>query len=155
MIEMGVRAVTVQPHSRRPVAVLQARGSGGHPTLALGIPRAEACALAHELVGKSSLRQQSLALLARCLEVRQGRIAAVRLAPGAAGTPTACLELAWPDGRSDEPITIGQALGVAVALRVPLLVSEALLTDQQHVPAAPSPTPASGIPPAFDRAFRP
>ena len=151
MIEMLVRAVTTHPQTGRSVAVLEARAGDAPALLALGLTRAEACSLSHELAAKPTMRQQSLALLARCLESRDARIVAVRILPGAAGMASARIDLAWPDGPAETAVETGQALGLAVALRVPLLVAEALLAE--HQPTTNEPLAASGVPAAFRRAF--
>lgn len=150
MVETSVRTVTLHPQSGRPIAVLRPCADDGSG-LALPISKPEACALAHELAGRPSQRQQSLVLLARCLHTGGGRIAAIRIVPGADGAPSARLELEWPAGRADEMIPIGQALGLAVTLGMPVLVAEALLSDR--TPTVASASPPASIPAAFHRAF--
>ena len=151
MIEMDVRAVTLHPQSGRPIAVLEPRDPADRGGLALPISKPEACSLAHELIGKPSQRQQSLVLLARCIHTGDGRIAAIRIVLDATGAPAARLELEWPAGRVDEIIPVGQALGLAVLLRMPVLVDEALLTVQSPTTETPTTTE---VPTAFRRAFQ-
>lgn len=165
MIEMRVTAVTTHPQTGRAVAVLEPRDSSVDPTLALGITRAEACSLSHELQSQATMRSQAYALLARCLSVQEARPRAVCLLPAATGHVTARLDLEWPDGGSQTAIEVGHGLGLAVTLGVPLFVSEALFrslgavddelpaTTSDGRPDRPADPPAAPIPASFRRAF--
>ena len=170
MIEMRVSAVTTHPRTGRSVAVLEPRDAARHPPLALGITRAEACSLAHELRSQATLRGQAYGLLAHCLGVHATRVRSVRLVPAPTGRAAARLGLEWPDGEAETTIEVGQGLGLAVALELPLLVSEALLREPDDGSRRPltAPIDTSGdmdggtvgtgavpaaIPAAFRRAF--
>ena len=165
MIQMRVAAVTTHPQTGRAVAVLEPHDSSVNPTLALGITRAEACSLSHELRSQTTMRGQAYALLARCLSVQDARARAVCLLPAATGQVTARLDLEWPDGGSQTAIEVGHGLGLVVTLGVPLLVSEALFrslgaVDDEHPATTSDGRPdrsadplAAPIPTAFRRAF--
>ena len=71
--------------------------------------------------------------LAESVSELKGKLTAIELIAGEAGKPTARLRLERSNGRSTVPARAGQALALAVHLKVPLLVAEALL-------AAPSRT---------------
>ena len=167
MIEMRVTAVTPHPQTGRAVAVLEPRDASVNPTLALGITRAEACSLAHELRSQATMRSQAYDLLARCLSVHAARARAVCLLPAATGRVAARLDVEWSDGGSQTTIEVGHGLGLAVSLGLPLLVSEALfrslgavddepsdaISEGRPDPDRPSDPRAAAIPAAFRRAF--
>jgi bifunctional DNase/RNase len=155
MIEMLVRAVK-RGDGDRLVAVLERDGSGEQPPgrLLVTISRAEAHVVYHELRGERTLPGQTYELMAELVSQLQGKLTAVELIAGEAGRPAARLRLQRPDGRSEVPTRAGQAIAMAVHLKVPLLVAEALL-------GTPSPTDAPPaiaethveVPEAFLRAF--
>jgi bifunctional DNase/RNase len=136
MIEMSVRAVKRAGEDRL-VAVLE-RGSGeSEPPgqrpgrLLITVSRPEAHVLFHELRAERTLPGQTFELMAQIVAQLNGRLTAVELVADENGRPSARLRLERPDGRSTIPTRAGQALALAVHLRVPLLVAEALLTGQK------------------------
>jgi bifunctional DNase/RNase len=178
MIEMSVRAVKRAGEDRL-VAVLE-RGSAeearvGPRTgrLLITVSRPEAHVLYHELRAERTLPGQTFELMAQIVAQLSGKLTAVELIADEAGKPSARLRLEHTDGRSTVPTRAGQALALAVHLKVPLLVAEALLvtdkakagtlSDAQSVTAestpvseadvAPAPPTRIEVPEAFLRAF--
>jgi bifunctional DNase/RNase len=178
MIEMSVRAVKRAGEDRL-VAVLERgspeEGKSGARSgrLLITVSRPEAHVLYHELRAERTLPGQTFELMAQIVTQLSGKLTAVELVADEAGKPTARLRLERTDGRSTVPARAGQALALAVHLKVPLLVAEALLaTDKARATSsvdadatakagAPVPetdavkdTPAPvEIPEAFRRAF--
>lgn len=178
MIEMSVRAVKRAGEDRL-VAVLE-RGSGAEGgtgprsgRLLITVSRPEAHVLYHELRAERTMPGQTFELMAQIVTQLSGKLTAVELVADEAGRPTARLRLERTDGRSTVPARAGQALALAVHLKVPLLVAEALLSidkaraatsvdaeatakagasvgETDAVKDAPSPVE---IPEAFRRAF--
>jgi bifunctional DNase/RNase len=178
MIEMSVRAVKRAGEDRL-VAVLE-RGSGEGESsgqrsgrLLITVSRPEAHVLYHELRAERTLPGQTFELMAQVVSQLNGKLTAVELVADEAGKPSARLRLERTDGRSTVPTRAGQALTLAVHLKVPLLVAEALLTGEKAqagakpgvpaattedtpvseadvAPEAPGPIP---VPEAFLRAF--
>jgi bifunctional DNase/RNase len=136
MIEMLVRAVK-RADGDRLVAVLERDGKGDQPLgrLLVTISRAEAHVVYHELRGERTLPGQTYELMAEVVSQLQGKLTAVELLAGDAGKPAARLRLERPAGRSTVPTRAGQAIALAVHLKVPLLVAEVLITG-----AAPATT---------------
>jgi bifunctional DNase/RNase len=178
MIEMSVRAVKRAGEDRL-VAVLE-RGSGegegaGQRSgrLLITVSRPEAHVLYHELRAERTLPGQTFELMAQIVSQLNGKLTAVELVADEAGKPSARLRLERTDGRSTVPTRAGQALTLAVHLKVPLLVAEALLTGEkaqagakasgQSAPTedtpvseadvAPEATTPIPVPEAFLRAF--
>ena len=75
-----------------------------------------------------------------------GKLTAVELVADESGKPSARLRLERSDGRSTVPTRAGQALALAVPLKVPLLVAEALLTGEKGQTAAASESKPGGEP---------
>jgi hypothetical protein len=160
MIETMVRAVERSRHTQEAVAILEPVSSDRSGRLALPLARPEAHALAHELQGQPTLRAEAFALLPRLLGYFDGRVSGVELRPGRGGSPVARLRLDGLGGRRAVPVEIGQALSLAVALRLSVLVSEALLGPLAADRPVALPEPAvSGVagpvevPDVFRRAF--
>jgi bifunctional DNase/RNase len=178
VIEMSVRAVKRAGEDRL-VAVLE-RGSADDERigprlgrLLITVSRPEAHVLYHELRAERTLPGQTFELMAQIVAQLSGKLTAVELIADEAGKPSARLRLERADGRSTVPTRAGQALALAVHLKVPLLVAEALLTadkakagslsDAQSVTAestpvtdvdvAPQPPAPIEVPEAFLRAF--
>jgi bifunctional DNase/RNase len=151
MIEMLVRAVK-RGDGDRLVAVLERDGTGEQPLgrLLVTISRAEAHVVYHELRGERTLPGQTYELMAELVSQLQGKLTAVELIAGEAGKPSAQLRLQRPDGRSAVPTRAGQAIALAVHLKVPLLVAEVLL-GTPSLPDDPSALP--DVPEVFLRAF--
>ena len=178
VIEMSVRAVKRAGEDRL-VAVLE-RGSAEDARpgpragrLLITVSRPEAHVLYHELRAERTMPGQTFELMAQIVAQLSGKLTAVELVADAAGKPSARLRLERTDGRSTVPTRAGQALALAVHLKVPLLVADVLLnadkakagslSDAQSVTAestsvseadvAPeAPTPIE-VPEAFLRAF--
>ena len=172
MIEMSVRAVK-KAGGDRLVAVLerevgegeQAPGRSGR--LLITVSRPEAHVLYHELRAERTLPGQTFELLAQVVVQLNGKLTAVELLADEGGKPSARLRLERPDGRSTLQTRAGHALALAVHLKVPLLVAEALLAGEQAVADAKAgarPAPADPdavseavspvvVPEAFLRAF--
>ncbi|MCC6178700.1 MAG: bifunctional nuclease family protein [Chloroflexi bacterium] len=128
------------------------------------VSRAEAHLIYHELRTEKTVPGQTLDLLAEVVAQLDGKLAAVEVRAGADGSPTAQLRMERPPNRVMVSVPAGQALVLAVHLRVPLLVSEALLQRRPTTGApadVPGAAPPSGevsaalteIPDAFLRAF--
>ncbi len=151
MIEMRVREVRRSARDGRPTAVLERRGEGEPLELELILGHAEGHALMHELHGQSTLRSHTLAVMARVLAGLDGRLSAVEIHPGDNRTPVGRLRVVGPRGEAEVSVCVGQALGLAVSQRLPLLVAESLLA----APAIePSPAePEAEVPEVFLRAF--
>jgi bifunctional DNase/RNase len=170
MIEMSVRAVKRAGEDRL-VAVLEreAGASEAPGRLLVTVSRPEAHVLYHELKAERTLPGQTYELMAQIVAEFHGRLTAVELVAGEGGRPSARLRLERSDGRSTVPTRAGQALALAVHLKVPLLVAEGLLvaarsqsgakaTASESAPvseadvAPEGPTPID-VPEAFLRAF--
>jgi bifunctional DNase/RNase len=131
MIEMLVRAVK-RADGDRLVAVLERDGMSEQPLgrLLVTISRAEAHVVYHELRGERTLPGQTYELMAELVSQLHGKLTAVELLAGDTGKPAARLRLERPDGRSAVPTRTGQAIALAVHLKVPLLVAESLMAGQ-------------------------
>ena len=136
MIEMSVRAVKRAGEDRL-VAVLE-RGSSeeagtGQRTgrLLITVSRPEAHVLYHELRAERTMPGQTFELMSQIVTQLSGKLTAVELVADEAGKPSARLRLERTDGRSMVPARAGQALALAVHLKVPLLVAEALLSPDK------------------------
>lgn len=178
MIEMSVRAVKRAGEDRL-VAVLE-RGSAEEAgagqrsgRLLITVSRPEAHVLYHELRAERTMPGQTFELMVQIVTQLSGKLTAVELVADEAGKPSARLRLERTDGRSTVPARAGQALALAVHLKVPLLVAEALLTpdkaravssvDAEATAKAGAPVPETDaakdvvtpieIPEAFRRAF--
>jgi bifunctional DNase/RNase len=151
VIEMRVREVRRSSEGSRPVAILERRGEGDPLELELSLGAAEAHALTHELRGHRTLRSHTLATMTRVLAGLHGRLTAVEVGPGADEAPVGRLRVVGPHGELDITVCVGQALGLAVTQRIPLLVAESLLAppDSAGQPSEPAPE----VPEIFFRAF--
>jgi bifunctional DNase/RNase len=141
VIEMSVRAVK-RAGADRLVAVLEREASAGDPAgrdptgrLLVTISRPEAHVLYHELRAERTLPGQTYELMAQVVTQLHGKLTAVELVADEGGKPAARLRLERTDGRSVVPTRAGQALALAVHLKVPLLVAEALLAADKRRPA--------------------
>src|SRR5215208_3907485 len=138
VIEMSVRAVKRAGEDRL-VAVLEretveSERTGERPgRILITVSRPEAHVLYHELRAERTMPGQTFELMAQIVTQLSGKLTAVELVADEGGKPLARLRLERTDGRSTVPARAGQALALAVHLKVPLLVAEALL-------AAPSRT---------------
>jgi bifunctional DNase/RNase len=143
MIEMSIRAVKRAGEDRL-VAVLErgtghreagsseAESTGPRPRrLLITVSRPEAHVLYHELRAEKTLPGQTYELMAQIVAQLNGKVSAVELVADDAGKPAARLRLERTDGRSIIPTRAGQALALAVHLKVPLLVAEALLAGDK------------------------
>jgi bifunctional DNase/RNase len=166
MIEMSVRAVKRAGEDRL-VAVLE-REAGANEApgrLLVTVSRPEAHVLYHELKAERTLPGQTYELMAQIVAELHGKLTAVELVAGEGGRPAARLRLERSDGRSTVPTRAGQALALAVHLKVPLLVAEGLLVAARSKSAATESAPVSeadvapeapapiDVPEAFLRAF--
>lgn len=179
MIEMSVRAVKRAGEDRL-VAVLE-RGDAGEASAGSGadvlrasgerettapragrllitISRPEAHVIYHELRAEKTMPGQTFELMAEIVSQLHGRLTAVELVADEGGKPSARLRLERADGRSTIPTRAGQALALAVHLKVPLLVAEALAPHEKGAPLAEAEVGAEGVPPVevpdvFLRAF--
>lgn len=132
MIEMSVRAVKRAGEDRL-VAVLE-READAEPThgrLLITLSRPEAHVIFHELRDEKTLPGQTYELMVQVMTQLQGKLTAVELVADEAGKPSARLRLERTDGRSTIPTRAGQALALAVHLKVPLLVAEGLLNGEK------------------------
>ena len=133
---MSVRAVKRAGEDRL-VAVLE-RGTaeeGATPRagrLLITVSRPEAHVLYHELRAEKTMPGQTFELMAQIVSQLSGKLTAVELIADEAGKPTARLRLERTDGRSSVPARAGHALALAVHLKVPLLVGEALLDPDRR-----------------------
>lgn len=160
MIEMSVRSVK-RAEGDKLVAVLERGTDACQPAgrLLVTVSRAEAHVLYHELKAERTLPGQTYELMAEIVTELNGRLTAVELVAGDAGKPNARLRLERSDGRSTVSARAGQALALAVHLKVPLLVAEDLLASTARAassaPAAEAATAAAPVevPEAFRRAF--
>lgn len=100
----------------------------------------DAHVLQHELRGEETMRGQTIRLIGQVADLLGGRLAAARLVKQGCHTLTAIVEVSTPDGLAELPIEPGQALAIAVRLRIPLFADAALF------PAGDS-TPERGAPP--------
>jgi bifunctional DNase/RNase len=148
---MSVRSVK-RAGGDRLVAVLERQSQDCEPAgrLLVTITRAEAHVLYHELRAERTLPGQSYELMADIVSELKGKLTAIELIAGEAGKPTARLRLERSNGRSTVPARAGQALALAVHLKVPLLVAEALLTGSaaQTDPAGEDAEPATALAPS-------
>jgi bifunctional DNase/RNase len=170
MIEMSVRAVKRAGEDRL-VAVLEREpgdaehGASRAGRLLITISRPEAHVIYHELRAEKTLPGQTFELMAQIVSQLNGRLTAVELVADEGGKPAARLRLERADGRSTVQTRAGQALALAVHLKVPLLVAESLLTGEKAQPttvetaavaevevAPEAPRPIE-VPEAFLRAF--
>ena len=99
--------------------------------LLITVSRPEAHVLYHELRAERTLPGQTFELMAQIVTQLSGKLTAVELIADEGGKPSARLRLERTDGRSTVPARAGQALALAVHLKVPLLVAEALLRARQ------------------------
>lgn len=160
MIEMLVRAVK-RADGDRLVAVLERDAAGEKPLgrLLVTISRAEAHVVYHELRGERTLPGQTYELMAEVVSQLHGKLTAVELLLGEAGRPAARLRVERPDGRSTVPTRTGQAIALAVHLKVPLLVAESLISGRPEAePTSDGDVPAiaeaaTEVPEVFLRAF--
>ncbi len=156
MIEMVVRGVGRDRERRSAVARLEAPNLAGKARVALPLSHVEAHALAHELRGHATMRGEAFTLLDRVVTGLGATISAVELVLDEDAATIARLRLERPEGALELPLEIGQALGLAVSRRLPLLAAEALLT-RADAPVAESPERATAspaeVPEAFLRAF--
>src|SRR3954451_4317772 len=171
MIEMSVRAVK-KAGGDRLVAVLEREGSDGEQApgrsgrLLITVSRPEAHVLYHELRAERTLPGQTFELMAQIVSQLNGKLTAVELVADEGGKPTARLRLERTDGRSTIQTRAGQALALAVHLKVPLLVAEALLSGERaqagasseaapvaEAEVAPQAVSPIEVPEAFLRAF--
>ena len=178
MIEMSVRAVK-RAGTDRLVAVLErgtADESSSEPRsgrLLITVSRPEAHVIYHELRAERTMPGQTFELMAQIVTQLSGKLTAVELVADEGGKPSARLRLERTDGRSTVPARAGHARALAVHLKVPLLVAEALLStdkaraasalDAEATAKAGAPVPETDavkdspapveIPEAFRRAF--
>lgn len=131
----GTAPAMGSPMPELEVCGLGARCPGGQPTAALVRPRdsteagvlalevgaGDAHALRHELHGQATPRSQALDLAGHVARALGGSVVSARLVPDGPERLRAELEVAGPGGTVRIPATPGQALGVALSLRVPLL----------------------------------
>lgn len=157
MITMTIRRVDVHQETGCPVAILEPRDRQQYPSLVVTLSGAEACSLSHELSLHPTLRSRAFGLLARCLGRFESQIVVIRLLAATAGLASAELELNCPSGTSRVSTEVGQALGLAVALGLPLLAAEELLSPPASEPDRANDAPvvpvSAGVPTAFKRAF--
>lgn len=153
MIEMNVRAVKRAGEDRL-VAVLErgdtgtarpaaadaseaARSGEREPApqrpgrLLIAISRPEAHVIYHELRAEKTMPGQTFELMAEIVSQLHGRLTAVELVADEGGRPSARLRLERSEGRSTISTRAGQAIALAVHLKVPLLVAEALLAHDK------------------------
>jgi bifunctional DNase/RNase len=173
MIEMRVRAVKRAGEDRL-VAVLERepgdaeRAAPKAGRLLITISRPEAHVIYHELRAEKTLPGQTFELMAQLVTQLNGRLTAVELVADDGGKPAARLRLEKTDGRSTVQTRAGQALALAVHLKVPLLVSESLLAGEKgqlapgetgetaavaEADVAPEAPGSIEVPEAFLRAF--
>jgi bifunctional DNase/RNase len=168
MIEMSVRAVKRAGEDRL-VAVLERESGDGDRSgerpgrILITVSRPEAHVLYHELRAERTLPGQTFELMAQIVSQLNGKLTAVELVADEGGKPSARLRLERSDGRSMIQTRAGQALALAVHLKVPLLVAEALLsgasagareaTPVSEAGVAPDAPSAIEVPEAFLRAF--
>ncbi|MBI4491671.1 MAG: bifunctional nuclease family protein [Chloroflexi bacterium] len=121
----GVRMCVGDP--RQAMAHVVRRGSssdGG--VLCLCLCASDGHALLHELRDQETSRSQALRLASRIAEALGGRLAAVHLAAHGAGLLRASLAIEIASGSIEVPTEPGQALALAVCLKLPLLADGAL-----------------------------
>lgn len=103
--------------------------------LLITISRPEAHVIYHELRAEKTMPGQTFELIAEIVSQLQGRLTAVELVADEGGRPSARLRLERSEGRSTISTRAGQALALAVHLKVPLLVAEALLAHDKGAAA--------------------
>ena len=161
MIEVGARRVERSDADGRPMLVLETNERDPRQ-VTVPMSRPEAHMLAHELRAETTLPGLSFDLVGDVMHALGGDLAAVELAPGADERPMARLRLESHEGRAVVPARLGLAIALAVRLKVPLLLDEALLSLEVS-PAEAEPlsglstmadvtTPAE-VPDVFLRAF--
>lgn len=151
MIEMRVREVRRVDDQKRAVAVLERAGDGDSADLELELGAADGHALAHELRSHGTMRAHAYGLMAKVLSSLHGRISAVEIIANKQNEPAGRLRVVGPEGELRIAVCIGQALGLAVSQKIPLLVAESLLS----APAVDEPVaePSAEVPDVFLRAF--
>jgi bifunctional DNase/RNase len=166
VIEMNVRAVKRAGEDRL-VAVLERGDTGTAPParaeasdapgtderepapqrpgrLLITISRPEAHVIYHELRAEKTMPGQTFELIAEIVSQLHGRLTAVELVADEGGRPSARLRLERSEGRSTVSTRAGQALALAVHLKVPLLVAEALLAQDKGSAGAKAAAQAAG-----------
>src|SRR5687768_16592016 len=136
MIEMSVRAVKKAGEDRLVAVIEREISDGDHAAqragrLLITVSKPEAHVLYHELRAERTLPGQTFELMAQIVTQLSGKLTAVELVADDTGKPSARLRLERTDGRSTVPTRAGQALALAVHLKVPLLVAEALLSPDR------------------------
>src|SRR3954471_258145 len=165
---MSVRAVKRAGEDRL-VAGLEREGGDGDRSgerpgrILITVSRPEAHVLYHELRAERTLPGQTFELMAQIVLQLNGKLTAVELVADEGGKPSARLRLERTNGRSTVQTRAGQALALAVHLKVPLLVAEALLSGERAQAGAPAEAREAGVAPdapsaievpeAFLRAF--
>ncbi len=153
MIEMLVRAVRRCPRTGKPVAILESRGDGPGPRLALPLSKTEAHALLHELHDQETLRRHAFALMSQVAQGLRGTLSAVEVKPTGDGVAAAHLVVEGPDGSIRLPVELGPALSLTVGQRIPLRASEALLPTHAYEEETDEVKGPAEVPEAFLRAF--
>jgi bifunctional DNase/RNase len=146
MIEMSVRAVKRAGEDRLVAVLERETGEPEQPgprgnRLLITISRPEAHVIYHELRSEKTLPGQTFELMAQIVSQLNGRLTAVELVADEGGKPAARLRLERTEGRSTIQTRAGQALALAVHLKVPLLVAETLLSGEKAQPAAAGAAP--------------
>lgn len=140
---MSVRAVKRAGEDRL-VAVLERetgdvnRSGERRGRILITVSRPEAHVLYHELRAERTLPGQTFELMAEIVAQLNGKLTAVELVADESGKPSARLRLERTDGRATIQTRAGQALALAVHLKVPLLVAEALLAGERAQPVSPA-----------------
>jgi bifunctional DNase/RNase len=153
MIEMRVHGARRCRHSGDTVVVLEERGGAASRRLELAVSRAEGHALLHELRAQRTLRAQTFELMAKVLAGLDGKVSGVEIVPDGDGRPSAALRCEHPGGEIRVPAGIGQAIGLALHLRLTVLVDEALLPAESDQAPDAVPVGSTEVPEAFRRAF--
>jgi len=133
MIEMRVHAVKRAGEDRL-VAVLERENGqeSGKGRLLITVSRPEAHVIFHELRDEKTMPGQTYELMAQIVLQLHGKLTAVELVADDGGKPSARLRLERADGRAMVTTRAGQALALAVHLKVPLLVAEGLLNAEKR-----------------------
>lgn len=140
-VEIEIRDVTIPARPfLDPCAARVILGRRSHPeerALSLQVGIAEAHALQHELRGQETMRSQTVRLCDEITSVLGGHLVAARLIKQGPHLLTAVVEIATPDNVVALPAEPGQALAIAVRLRVPLFADPAVFPADLESTAPP------------------
>ncbi len=119
----------------------------GRPLVCFCVPWTDAHALSHELRGDVTIRTRTITLLRDCLQRCRARILATWIVRAGPDEIEGAVEIATPHGMASTPAAPAEAIVLAAALDVPLLMDPSLLPAQGPAAAGGGDSPeTSGVP---------